>query len=108
MSLLTALAYPANKNGLQLQPIARVGSGFTDQDRVDWLGRLSSSRLDAPLAMSDSDGRAVRFVNPGLVVELEAEDILPADEEASGQQVFGWNNSRWRFEGCAACPRLLL
>jgi len=108
MSLLTALAYPANERGLQLQSIARVGSGFNDQDRVDWLGRLSTLRLDAPLAMSDSDGRPVRFVKPGFVVEVEAEDILPADEEASGQQVFGWNNQRWSFDGLAACPRLLL
>jgi hypothetical protein len=58
--------------------------------------------------MSDSDGRPVRFVKPGFVVEIEAEDILPADEEASGQQVFGWNNTRWSFDGLAACPRLLL
>lgn len=108
MSLLTALAYPAADRGLQLQSVARVGSGFNDQDRVDWLGRLSTLRVDAPLAMSDSDGRTVRFVKPGFVVELEAEDILPADEEASGQQVFGWNNSRWSFEGLAATPRLLL
>jgi hypothetical protein len=108
MSLLTALAYPAGGRGLQLQSIARVGSGFNDQDRVDWLGRLSTLRVDAPLAMSDSDGRPVRFVKPGFVVEVEAEDILPADEEASGQQVFGWNDSRWSFEGLAACPRLLL
>jgi len=108
MSLLTALAYPSGDRGVQLQSIARVGSGFNDQDRVDWLGRLSTLRTDAPLAMSDSDGRPVRFVKPGFVVELEAEDVLPADEEASGQQVFGWNNSRWSFDGLAACPRLLL
>jgi hypothetical protein len=108
MSLLTALAYPARETGLQLQSVARVGSGFNDQDRVDWLGRLSTLRVDAPLAMSDSDGRPVRFVKPGFVVEIEAEDVLPADEEASGQQVFGWNNSRWSFEGLAACQRLLL
>jgi ATP dependent DNA ligase C terminal region len=108
MSLLTALAYPANERGLQLQSIARVGSGFNDQDRIDWLGRLSTLRVDAPLAMSDSDGRPVRFVKPGFVVEVEAEDILPADEEASGQQVFGWNKTRWSFDGLAACPRLLL
>jgi hypothetical protein len=108
MSLLTALAYPAKDRGVQLQSIARVGSGFNDQDRVDWLGRLSTLRVDAPLAMSDSDGRPVRFVKPGFVVELEAEDVLPADEEASGQQVFGWNHSRWSFDGLAVCPRLLL
>ena len=108
MSLLTALAYPAGERGLQLQSIARVGSGFNDRDRVDWLGRLSTLRVDAPLAMSDSDGRPIRFVKPGFVVEIEAEDILPADEEASGQQVFGWNNTRWSFDGLAACPRLLL
>ena len=107
MSLLTALAYPSGGRGLQLQSIARVGSGFNDQDRVDWLGRLSTLRVDAPLAMSDSDGRPVRFVKPRFVVELEAEDVLPADDEASGQQVFGWNDPRWSFEGLAACPRLL-
>jgi hypothetical protein len=108
LSLLTALAYPARGESVQLQSIARVGSGFNDQDRVDWLARLSSRRLDAPLAMSDSDGRPIRFVQPGFVVELEAEDVLPEDDEASGQQVFGWKNSRWSFDGLAACPRLLL
>lgn len=108
LSLLTALAYPASKNGVQLQSVARVGSGFNDQDRVDWLGRLATLRTDAPIAMSDSDGRPIRFVRPGFVVELEAEDVMPADEEASGNQVFAWNNSRWSFEGLAACPRLLL
>lgn len=108
MSLLTALAYPAGENGLQLQSIARVGSGFNDQGRVDWLNRLTALRVDAPLAMSDSDGRPIRFVKPGFVVEVEAEDVLPSEEDASGQQVFGWNNSRWSFAGLAACPRLLL
>jgi hypothetical protein len=108
MSLLTALAYPATEQGVQLQAIARVGSGFNDQDRVDWLSRLSGLRVDAPLAMSDSDGRPVRFVKPGFVVELEAEDVLPSDDEASGQQVFGWRSGRWSFDGLAACPRLLL
>ncbi len=108
LSLLTALAYPAAERRLQLQSIARVGSGFNDQDRIDWLGRLSTLRVEAPLAMSDSDGRPVRFVRPGFVVELEAEDVLPADEDASGQQVFGWDQSRWSFDGLALCPRLLL
>jgi hypothetical protein len=107
MSLLTALAYPAAGTGIQLQSIARVGSGFNDQDRVDWLSRLSPHRTTAPLAMSDSDGRPVTFVRPGFVVEIEAEDMLPADEEASGQQVFGWDSARWSFDGLAACPRLL-
>ena len=108
LSLLTALAYPPGERGLQMQSVARVGSGFNDQDRVDWSGRLSALRVDAPLAMSDSDGRPVRFVRPGFVVELDAEDVLPADEDASGQQVFGWNSSCWSFDGLAACPRLLL
>ena len=108
MSLLTALAYPPNKQGIQMQSLARVGSGFSDQDRIDWLGRLTTMRMDAPLAMTDSDGRPIRFVKPGFVVEVEAEDILPADDEASGQQVFAWDKMKWNFEGLAACPRLLL
>ncbi|MEW6158536.1 MAG: hypothetical protein AB1813_13970, partial [Verrucomicrobiota bacterium] len=65
LSLLTALAYPAAGGSVHVQSVARVGSGFNDQDRVDWLGRLSALRVDAPLAMSDSDGRPIRFVRPG-------------------------------------------
>jgi hypothetical protein len=103
-----ARAGAAGERGLQMQSVARVGSGFNDQDRVDRSGRLSALRVDAPLAMSDKDGRPIRFVRPGFVVELDAEDVLPSDEDASGQQVFGWNNSRWSFDGLAACPRLLL
>ena len=108
MSLLTALAYPTSDKGLQVQAVARVGSGFNDQDRIDWLNRLSSMRIDAPLAMTDSDGRPVRFVKPGIVVEIEAEDALPASEDdVTGQQVFTWENNAWRFDGLATCPRLL-
>jgi hypothetical protein len=108
MSLLTALAYPNADKGLQVQAVARVGSGFNDQDRIDWLARLSSMRTDAPLAMTDSDGRPVRFVKPGIVVEIEAEDALPASEDdVTGQQVFTWADNAWRFDGLATCPRLL-
>lgn len=108
MSLLTALAYPNGEQGLQVQAVARVGSGFNDQDRIDWLARLSSLRTEAPLAMTDSDGRPVRFVTPGIVVEIEAEDALPASEDdVTGQQVFTWANNAWRFDGLATCPRLL-
>lgn len=107
MSLLTALAYPSATRTVQLQAIARVGSGFNDQDRVDWLSRLSPLRTEAPLAMCDSDGRPVRFVRPGIVVEIEAEDVLAAVDDGSGQQVFGWDQSAWTFDGLASCPRLL-
>lgn len=101
-SLLTALSYP---DGKTLQVIARVGSGFNDQDRMDWLTRLSPHRVEAPLAMCDSDGRPVRFVKPQFIVELEAEDMLPADEE-SGMQVFTWSGA-YNFDGISAVPRLL-
>src|SRR6266496_3268129 len=71
-SILTALTYPNRSNGAMLfQTLARVGSGLSDTQRLEFKDLFSSVKIDAPMAMTDSDGRAVSFVKPRYILEME-------------------------------------
>lgn len=110
-SLLTALNYPERQNGKQiLQTFCRVGSGFSDQQREELLATLSSQKVPAPLAMTDSDGRTVNFVAPKHIAELHGEDLvaMSGKEKENRSQVFCLNGapSPFSFLGLTAFPRL--
>lgn len=109
-SLLTALNYPEKHEGkLLLQTFCRVGSGFTDQQREELLGILSAQKIAAPLAMTDSDGRAVHFVVPTHIVELHGEDLMTSShrEKENRTQLFTHEGSAaYEFLGLIPFPRL--
>lgn len=108
-SILTALSYPEKRDGAQcFQTFARVGSGLTDQQRVEFLDTFSSLRTEAPIPMTDSDGRSVSFVRPQYVVELEGDDLVSSmgEEREHRTQFFGWQNRGFDFLGLTPCPRL--
>ncbi|HYT60021.1 MAG TPA: hypothetical protein VEL06_07605 [Haliangiales bacterium] len=108
-SILTALLYREKRNDTQFfQTFARVGSGLTDPQRVEFLNTFSSIRIDPPIAMTDSDGRTVSFVRPQYIVELEGDDLLSAagQERENRTQLFGWQSDRFNFLGLTPCPRL--
>jgi len=108
-SILTALLYPEKRNQTQFfQTFARVGSGLTDQQRVEFLRTCSALRIDPPIVMTDSDGRTVNFVKPQHVVELEGDDLLAAagQEREHRTQLFGWDAGQFNFVGLTPCPRL--
>jgi|KBSSwiStaDraftv2_1062776.scaffolds.fasta_scaffold238240_2 hypothetical protein len=108
-SILTALAYPEKRQGAQcFQAFARVGSGLTDQQRVEFLDTFSSLRTEAPIPMTDSDGRSVSFVRPQYVVELEGDDLVAStgEEREHRTQFFGWQQRGFDFLGLTPCPRL--
>ncbi len=108
-SILAALTYPGKKNGSTFfQTLARVGSGLTDSQRAEFRDKFASAKIDAPIAMTDSDGRAVSFVKPGYILQIEGDDLLMtggADRE-NRTQLFGWNSDRFQFIGLTPCPRL--
>ncbi len=108
-SILAALTYPGKKNGSTFfQTLARVGSGLTDSQRAEFRDKFASAKIDAPIAMTDSDGRAVSFVKPGYILQIEGDDLLMtggADRE-NRTQLFGWNSDRFQFMGLTPCPRL--
>ena len=108
-SILTALTYPNRQNGtVFFQTFARVGSGLTDAQRLEFRDLFSSVKIEAPIAMTDSDGRAVSFMKPKYLLELEGDDLLLTGgaERENRTQLFGWGSDRFRFLGLTPCPRL--
>src|SRR5882672_3590179 len=92
-SILTALTYPTKKDKtVFFQTLARVGSGLTDAQRIEFRDLFSSVKTDAPMAMTDSDGRAVSFVKPSYILEVEGDDLLltGGGERENRTQLFGW------------------
>lgn len=108
-SILTALTYPNRQDGsLFFQTLARVGSGLSDSQRVEFRDLFSSLKTDVPIAMTDSDGRAVSFVKPRYILELEGDDLLLTGgaERENRTQFFSWDAERFQFLGLTPCPRL--
>ena len=109
-SLLTALSYPTpGADGKTfLQTFCRVGSGFTDQQREDLLGTFSALKVEAPLAMSDSDGRTIHFVKPVHIIEIHGEDLVAtsSSERENRTQVFSVEGEAFQFLGLVPFPRL--
>jgi hypothetical protein len=105
LSLLCGLTAP---DGKTIQILARAGSGFGDDLRDALLKRLSPLKTDAPLRMSDSDGRPIVFVQPSMVVELEGESLQETNLEGkpSTSQTLCWKDGKWEFKGLNPCPRL--
>jgi len=108
-SLLTALTYQDQKENRQwLQTFARVGSGFTDSQREEFLKTFSALRVDAPLAMTDSDGRPVHFVKPVHLVELHGEDLVSTSsrDRQHRTQLFSEDGGQYQFQGLTPFPRM--
>lgn len=105
-SLLCALSFSGTP--LWTQVLARPGTGLSDEQRVQLLEQLKPLVVPDPLAMTDSSGRAVRFVRPQLIVELEGEDLVVQDarERLQRTQVLEWSGSGWSFVGLAGMPKL--
>jgi hypothetical protein len=105
LSLLCALTGP---DGKTLQAICRVGSGFTDAQRVDLLDTVGSRKITTPVNVTDSEGRPVTFIRPGLVVEVEGEELRATalNGRAALNQTFQWDGSELRFMGVAPSPKL--
>jgi hypothetical protein len=108
-SLLTGLVYPGADVDALVQTFARVGAGLTDAERVALLDRLRPLKVDAPLAMTDSSGRAVQFVRPKLIAEIHGEDLIAIEGGREQRtQLIGWDEASgsYQFLGLTPCPRL--
>ena len=109
-SLLTALCYSEQaETSTLMQTFARIGSGFSDEQRVNLLDRLRPLKVSEPIAMTDSSGRAVHFIRPELIAELRGEDLLPTEQgKTLRSQLVRWNAQAkgYEFLGLSPCPRL--
>lgn len=103
-SLLVALTV-----GNYYREFARIGSGFSDEERVRLLKELSTEKIEAPLSKTDSDGRPVQFVKPRFIVEVRGESL--ESERISGQEnvtpTYEISDNSYTFLGSHSLPRLI-
>ena len=78
--LLVALMRPDGT----YQILGRVGGGFTDQARRDWLCDLSEMQVDSD-HIETNDGLAYRWVRPDFVIEISVLDLIT--QSTRGQPV---------------------
>jgi hypothetical protein len=105
-SLLVGLSR-ANNN---IQAFFRVGSGFSDEQRIQLLERLKPIQVDAPIQLTDSEGRPIQFIQPNLIVEIEGESLVEENfyGKRNTSQVFSWDpkTKTYSFIGLHPIPLL--
>jgi hypothetical protein len=74
-SLLFALINETDGSG-RYQIIGRTGGGFTTEERVEFLKRLTPYVLPSSYIETDSNHVAFRMVEPSIVIELAANDVI--------------------------------
>jgi hypothetical protein len=62
-----------------LHVLGSVGGGFSQEDRVRWLDKLSGLEVPSRFRMANRDGALCRFVRPQIVVEVECTDLIETD-----------------------------
>ena len=106
-SILTALTYGETGHTRHFQTFARIYSRMDDATAVALLPRLQAMQVAAPITLTDSDGRTIRFVKPGLIVEVEGDEIIEANNDTPIlTQLFEWKNEAWHFCKLEQSPRL--
>ncbi len=75
------------------QLLGTVGGGFSEDDRVAWLQRLSTISAPSSFRMANSEGTLSRFVRPELVIEVRCSDLLvsDADDQSIRRMTMGWD-----------------
>ncbi len=108
-SLLVAMNYPQTEpNKTYFQTLVRIGSGLTDEQRLEFLNLFEAIEVEDPLTMTDTDGRPIQFVKPEYIVELSGEDLVtnvPGADRPNLTQLIAWDGSEYRFLGLHPCPR---
>lgn len=62
-----------------LHLLGTVGSGFSDEDRIQWHRRLSALQVPSSFRMANREGTLCRFVKPEIVVEIRCSDLVDTD-----------------------------
>jgi hypothetical protein len=114
-SLLTALTYPEDGDKpAHFQVSARVFSKLDDDTAEKLLPRLQAlqtpepgNAAGGPFLMTDSDNRPIHFIKPQIIIQIEADEIVPVKKEhLNTSQLMKFENGVWKFLKLTRCPRL--
>lgn len=91
--LLVAVVRPSGR----YQLVAKVGGGFSDQERTDLLKQLSKRVLDSDFHEVNSDRVAYQMIEPGLVIEVECLDMISRTSRGNtiDKMVLEWGEGKW-------------
>lgn len=88
------------------QVLGRVGGGFTDENRVDFLSDLNDIIVDSDYAEVNSDRVAYQMVEPKLVVEISCLDLVAQTTRGGSidRMVLNWNAQVGKWETLRRLP----
>ena len=91
--LLVAVVRPTGR----YQLVAKVGGGFSDQERADLLKQLSKRVVDSDFSEVNSDRVAYQMVEPGMVIEIECLDMISTTSRGNtiDKMVLDWGDDGW-------------
>jgi len=78
-SLLVGIVRPDGTH----QILTHVGGGFTDEQRAEILGQLSSKVVESEFSEVNSDRVAYQMIEPGPVVEISCLDVISRTSHGS-------------------------
>jgi len=88
------------------QIVARVGGGFSDEDRVNLLETLKQHDVSSDYAEVNSDRVAYRMIKPGLVIEVSCLDVIAQTSHGSAidKMVIEWQEEKQNWQGVRRLP----
>ncbi|NNE98305.1 MAG: hypothetical protein HKN25_04710 [Pyrinomonadaceae bacterium] len=86
--------------------MAKIGGGFTDDDRTELLKKLKKSVVDSDYIEVNSSHLAYEMVKPELVVEMKCLDMI-SENSRGGQinrMVLSWNEEEQKYSAVKRMP----
>lgn len=98
--LLVAVVRPSGN----YQLLAKVGGGFSDQQRIELLKKFQKEVVESDFSEVNSDRVAYQMIKPGHVIEIECLDIISKTSRGNpiDKMVLDWQDKKW--EGVRRLP----
>jgi ATP-dependent DNA ligase len=88
------------------QIISRVGGGFSEDQRGEFLKKLKTMVVESDFREVNSDRVAYQMIRPELVCEIECIDLVSrtSRDNTIDRMVLTWNDKETRWEGLRSMP----
>lgn len=98
--ILTAVVRPSGR----FQLVAKVGGGFSDEERVKLFKQLSKRVVESDFREVNSERVAYQMIKPGLVMEVECLDMISrtSRDNTIEKMILEWTGKVW--EGVRRLP----
>ena len=86
--------------------LGRVGGGFSDEQRRDFLSDLRDEKVESEYAEVNSDRVAYEMVKPGWVIEISCLDLISQTTRGGtiDRMVLDWNEQESKWETTRRLP----